>query len=283
MSNLVGNSSDANVEAVRADHTGNGIGLFSRSQSFVAVVANSVQNTAVLGDSALEFPAIWGRGIAGQGVRGVSEKQSGVAGISKGFAGVLAETESDLPAMIAVSKGSKKMAGRFEGNVEVTDNVEVSGNVKVGGELLVAGADLAEQFEVTSRLSDADEVGPGTVVVLDHEGALTPCTQAYDRCVAGVVSGAGDRVPVLVLDRREHPEAGEGTWRRAVAVVGKVWCRADASSQPIRVGDLLTTSSMRGHAMAAADRDAAFGAVLGKALTPLSSGTGSVLTLVGLA
>jgi hypothetical protein len=35
--------------------------------------------------------------------------------------------------------------------------------------------------------------------------------------------------------------------------------------------------------MVANDRDAAFGAVLGKALTPLDVGTGLVLTLVGLA
>jgi hypothetical protein len=285
--NLVGRSSDNSVEAVRAHHIGRGLGLFSRSEEFIAVFASSGNNIAVLGDNVgfQDFlPAIEGRSRGGPGVRGRSEgEQAGVAGISKGFAGVLAETASDHPAFIAVSKGSKKKAGRFEGSVEVTDNLQVAGSVKVAGELLVAGADVAEQFDVTSMLGDADEVGPGTVVVLDHEGALTPCTQAYDRCVAGVVSGAGDRVPALVLDRREHPEAGEGTWRRAVAVVGKVWCRANASSQPIRAGDLLTTSSMRGHAMVAANRDEAFGAVLGKALTPLTSGTGMVLALVGLA
>jgi hypothetical protein len=44
----------------------------------------------------------------------------------------------------------------------------------------------------------------------------------------------------------------------------------------------LTTSSTPGHAMAAVDRDAAFGAVIGKALTPLGSSTGLVLVLVGL-
>ncbi|MFI7135998.1 hypothetical protein ACIBQ1_60865 [Nonomuraea sp. NPDC050153] len=64
--------------------------------------------------------------------------------------------------------------------------------------------------------------------------------------------------------------------------MGKVWCRADASSQPIRVGNLLTTSATPGHAMAAVDRDSAYGAVLGKALTPLASGTGLVLVLVSL-
>lgn len=136
---------------------------------------------------------------------------------------------------------------------------------------------MAEQFDVAPQVADDDDIGPGAVVVLDGEGALAPCKQSYDTCVAGVVSGAGDRVPALVLDRKERVK-GAG-----IAVVGKVWCRADASSQAIQVGDLLTTSSTPGHAMPAVDREAAFGAVLGKALTPLASGTGLVLVLTGLA
>jgi hypothetical protein len=146
--------------------------------------------------------------------------------------------------------------------------------------VLLSGADVAEQFNVAEQADGTNEVTAGTVVVLDRDGALTPCGQEYDSCVAGVVSGAGDRVPALILDRaREH----ESRWRRAIAVVGKVWCRADATVKPIRVGNLLTTSATPGHAMAAVDREASFGAVLGKALTPLDNGRGLVLVLVGLA
>jgi hypothetical protein len=68
----------------------------------------------------------------------------------------------------------------------------------------------------------------------------------------------------------------------AVAVVGKAWCLADALDSPIEVGDLLTTSARPGHAMAARELTAAFGAVIGKAMTPLASGRGPVLVLVGL-
>jgi hypothetical protein len=67
-----------------------------------------------------------------------------------------------------------------------------------------------------------------------------------------------------------------------VAVVGKAWCLADAQATPIEVGDLLTTSERPGHAMAAREPSAAFGAVIGKALTPLGDGCGMVLVLVGL-
>ncbi|MET9650356.1 hypothetical protein ABZZ44_08725 [Streptomyces sp. NPDC006460] len=151
----------------------------------------------------------------------------------------------------------------------------------VTGDLILSGGDVAEEFDVAERLNDPDEVNPGTVVVLDSDGALAPCRHDYDTSVAGAVAGAGDRTPALVLDRRQ-PEGTNEACRSAVAVTGKVWCRADASSRPIHVGNLLTTSSTPGHAMAAVDRDAAFGAVLGKALTPLISGTGLVLVLVGL-
>jgi hypothetical protein len=67
-----------------------------------------------------------------------------------------------------------------------------------------------------------------------------------------------------------------------VALSGRVFVKADASAGPIRPGDLLTTSAVPGHAMKVADHDRAQGAVLGKAMTGLESGTGLVLVLVTL-
>ncbi|ALC19560.1 hypothetical protein ACH46N_02500 [Streptomyces pristinaespiralis] len=219
-----------------------------------------------------------GRGAGGSGVVGVSETGDGVLGIGKdaakaGVAGVNDNGGNGLfgrghNGVVGQAMSGGK-AGFFAGDVEVT------------GDLILTGGDVAEQFAVADAAPDVDEVGPGTVVVLDDDGALAPCVRQYDSRVAGVVSGAGDRVPALVLDRGGEP--AEDMERRDIAVVGKVWCRSDASDRGIRVGDLLTTSSTAGHAMAAVDRDAAFGAVLGKALTPLSSGTGLVLALVSLA
>jgi hypothetical protein len=97
--------------------------------------------------------------------------------------------------------------------------------------------------------------------------------------VAGVVAGAGGIEPGLLLAQRgtalvdgEHP----------VALSGRVYAKADTSGGPIRPGDLLTTSERPGHAMRAADRERAGGAVLGKAMTALDEGTGLVLVLVNL-
>ena len=70
--------------------------------------------------------------------------------------------------------------------------------------------------------------------------------------------------------------------RKPIALVGKVYCKADATYGAISVGDLLTTSATPGHAMKADDPLRAFGAVLGKALGTLPGGTGLIPILVAL-
>jgi hypothetical protein len=55
-----------------------------------------------------------------------------------------------------------------------------------------------------------------------------------------------------------------------------------AENGAIEIGDLLTTSALRGHAMKASDSARAFGAVIGKALKPWREGTGLVPILIAL-
>jgi len=65
-------------------------------------------------------------------------------------------------------------------------------------------------------------------------------------------------------------------------MVGKVFCKVDATHGPIGVGDLLTTSSVVGHAMRAGDPARSFGTVIGKALRPWRDGLGLIPILVAL-
>src|SRR5262249_36162773 len=118
---------------------------------------------------------------------------------------------------------------------------------------------------------------PGSVVVIDSVGALRQSDKPYDKRVAGVISGAGDFKPGIILGRQHVREN-----RMPVALLGKVYCKVDASREPIEVGDLLTTSPVPGHAMRAADPMKAFGAVIGKALSALKSGRGLIPVLVAL-
>jgi hypothetical protein len=149
----------------------------------------------------------------------------------------------------------------------------VDGAAKVKTLQIIGGADLAERFET----SHAPE--PGTVMMIDPTapGRVAICEGAYNRRVAGVVSGGGSLDAGVVLSAQE---ATEGTV--PLALTGRVWVRCDATTRPIAPGDLLTTSPRPGHAMAAADPARAQGAILGKAMTSLESGTGLVLVLVTL-
>ena len=142
------------------------------------------------------------------------------------------------------------------------------------GDIILQNADCAEEFDI----SESEQIEPGSVMVLDRTGTLRQCTDPYDRKVAGVISGAGNFKPGLLLDKK----ARHKNHRLPVAMLGKVYCKADANFAPIEMGDLLTTSPTPGHAMKAADPARAFGAVIGKALSPLSSGLGLIPILVNL-
>ncbi len=142
---------------------------------------------------------------------------------------------------------------------------------------ITGGSDLSEQFDIgnTSALTK-----PGMVVSIDPNcpGQLTLSGKAYDRKVAGVISGAGGVNTGMLMGQSGSKADGE----HPVALIGRVYVWADATSEPIVPGDLLTTSDRPGHAMKVTDHELATGAILGKAMTGLSEGTGLILTLVTL-
>jgi hypothetical protein len=159
------------------------------------------------------------------------------------------------------------------GTTAPSSKLHVAGDVTVTGDVLLTGADCAERFDVMgTRVPE-----PGTVVVINDGGALGESCEAYDKKVAGVVSGAGDYRHALVLDGRPSDKE-----RIPVALVGKAYCKVDARYSPIEVGDLLTTSATPGYAMRAADPAKAFGSVIGKALRRLEAGQGLIPILITL-
>jgi hypothetical protein len=163
--------------------------------------------------------------------------------------------------------GKGKLGGFFEGDVKVVGSVDVTGDV------LLVNADCAEDFDIAA----GGTVDAGTVMVLNDAGKLTASAHAYDRRVVGVVSGAGSYKPGMVLDRRDT-----GALRQPIGLLGKVFCKVDAQFCAIAVGDSLTTSPTPGHAMATNDPIRSFGAVIGKALQPLSRGQGVIPILITL-
>jgi hypothetical protein len=152
--------------------------------------------------------------------------------------------------------------------------LHVSGEILTKAVNITAGADISEPFPVTGP-----DISKGAVVVIDdtQPGQLKLSERAYDTRVAGIVSGAGGVNSGLTL-RQEGALEGNHN----VALTGRVYALADASTSPIKPGDMLTTSDTPGHVMKAADRAKAYGAVIGKAMTPLKEGQGLVLVLVSL-
>ena len=159
------------------------------------------------------------------------------------------------------------------GTTSPRERLEVEGNIPATGDVRLARADCAENFDV----ADAQVLEPGTVMVIGGAEKLQQCTEAYDKRVAGVISGAGDCKPGMILGHRLSQDE-----RMPLALTGKVFCKVDAQFAPVAVGDLLTTSPSPGYAMKATDATKAFGAVIGKALRPLTEGRGLIPILVAL-
>jgi hypothetical protein len=225
-------------------------------------------------------------GTSSNGVSADSNTKSGVYGHSAQFDAVVGETNSVAHAGVTgrnLTTGANggvgiygvggHFAGKFDGTLQVNGDAYVTGTLNVTTDIILAAGDCAEEFDVET----SHEVEPGTVMVLDDSGSLRPSERGYDRKVAGVISGAGEYRPGVILDRRDSSRQ-----RVPIALAGKVYCKADAQYAPIEIGDLLTTSPTPGHAMRAVDPLKAFGAVIGKALQRLPEGCGLIPILVAL-
>lgn len=174
---------------------------------------------------------------------------------------ILASSNSSVSPAVFITNTAGGGALKVNGTAEVTV-------------LQIMGADLAEKFPVS------EEVKPGMVVAIDpeHPGKLCLSRGAYNRCVAGVVSGANGLPAGAVLGNLPGQEDA-----MPIALSGRVWVYCDAADHPVEAGDLLTTAERIGHAMAVTDYERAHGTVIGKAMTGLKNEkSGLVLALVNL-
>ncbi len=186
-----------------------------------------------------------------------------IKAVSKGTDGTVVLTQQGTGSLIrAFRTGSTPVFEVTNTGRCVTTALQITG-----------GGDLVEGF-------DADpECTPGSVVVIDarRPGQLTLSSEAYDRKVAGVVSGAGG------IEHGIHMgQDGVLDGSTLVAMTGRVYVRCTTENGAIAPGDRLTSASTAGCAMLATDRERCDGAVIGKAMSALDEGTGLVLVLVNL-
>jgi hypothetical protein len=291
--NDVGSLFGNDIAVAGSASSGLGIGVSASSSGTagygVLATASGTNGTAVYASSS-----------EGPNARGLyASSASGYAGVFNGAVQVTYASpfskphlELDDPSDFGFSRLRMKTGGRSFWDIAVgtgpgnTNTLrffnEGSGDVMVlhtNGTLLCnvltirGGADLAEPFEMP------EHIAKGAVVIIDDEnpGRLKLSDRAYDTRVAGIVSGANGIQPGLTLSQQGQLERGQH-----VALSGRVYVQADATSAPIKPGDLLTTAATPGCAMKVTEPARAQGAILGKAMSALAVGRGPVLVLVTL-
>lgn len=203
---------------------------------------------------------------------------------------------------MAISKNSSGvisdlMTLQDNGNVGIGtttpgSTLEVNGNVKLssgsGASLTFAdgtkqttawtgvlcGGDYAEDVETTG---DKAKYEPGDVLVISasSDKDVQKSQEPYSTGVSGIYATK----PGVVGKRESLANASDAI---PMAMVGIVPTKVSAENGPIRRGDLLVTSSRAGYAMRGTDRTKMLGAVIGKAMGTLDSGSGVIEVLVTL-
>jgi hypothetical protein len=263
-----------------------GYGVFGHANS------NTGQTYGVYGATdSLDAGAAGVVGIAT--AAGSSNTQYGVYGNSTGYFGVgifgYAPATSISGAPVGVQgrvDNAKGVAARFinngNGNILYLENstgrvlrVDGSGNLYLDGTTTAGGADFAERVRSSG---EASRYHAGDLLEIDESAdrQVRLSSQPYSTRVLGVYSTK----PGVLGSRDAMREAAAN--ELPVAMIGIVPCRASAENGPIHRGDLLVSSSTPGAAMRATDRSRMPGAIVGKALQPLESGTGLIEIAVTL-
>jgi hypothetical protein len=265
--------------ALHDNATGTGPAIFGRTDSTSALayaIHGQVNATSAGGSSA----GVRGENLSttglGIGVHGSHAGGGwGVYGTTVTGFGVYGRASGAGDGVYGYSDGG--YGGYFDTGVAGGAALYVVGTASVGVITIRGGADLAEKFEFNCQ---STEILPGMVVMIDdeHDGGMELATGAYNKRVAGVISGAKELAAGMVLGDFEGAKNPH-----AVALTGRVWTYVDASEKAVEAGDLLTTSNTPGYAMPVIDADRAHGATIGKAMTKLAKGEkGMVLVLVNL-
>lgn len=154
------------------------------------------------------------------------------------------------------------------GTTQPTTTLDVNGTTRTKI-LEITGGDVAE----ARHPAMGHIIEPGMVVVFDENepGTIRTTTKPYDKKAAGVVSGKGKYFAGVCLL--------EGELKKGALPVAQIGTVEVYAIGPVEVGDLLTTSAVPGHAMAATDPYKCLGTIIGKATTSLKLGEKGVVEM----
>lgn len=197
----------------------------------------------------------------------------------------------------ALSNGSPVMLQAFNGNVGIgtiapVRKLHIAGDVQIDGSiyfgtnqtaqsspyagLACQGGDYAESVDVAGTRSNYE---PGDVLVISAEAGsdVTKSFEPYSTSAVGIYSTKPGYV-----GRRQTTDQKASQTEVPMAMIGIVPTKVSAENGPIHRGDLMVTSFTPGYAMRGTDRSRMLGAVIGKALGSLDSGTGVIEVVVTL-
>jgi phosphotransferase system IIA component len=137
-------------------------------------------------------------------------------------------------------------------------------------------------------LHSDEKVEAGDLLSIADGEKIQKSNMAYDTKVIGIASTA----PAIFLQNgKMEISAGnklfsEGT-EVPLALKGRTLCKVTSEGGPIKPGDLLTSSSLPGHAMKATDAQKSDHSIIGKALESFNpqdgtNSTGKIVILVTL-
>ena len=216
----------------------------------------------------------------------MAPSNSPFSGVSVGYSDNLLLWQDGTNGIVNASSGDLYLRSKDVGHSVIFDTGKVgigtsspSTALHVVGDVTVSGNISAKYQDIAEWVPSRYPIVPGNVVVLDSNAinSVVPSNEPYDTRVAGVVSAQ----PGLVL-------GVAGKAKVKVATMGRVKVRVNATEQPIRVGDLLVTSSKEGMAMRSEPMEVGGGTfyrpgtLIGKALESLPNGEGEILVLLSL-
>jgi membrane-associated phospholipid phosphatase len=256
--------------------TGANNGVFGTSSTGIGVRGDSTSRGVVGtlgGTSCAGTYAVGGCGAdIGSGVLGDSTND-GVLGTSSHAAG-----GNTAAAVRAINTSGGDIFLGQAGSTHVA-RIDSTGKGFFDGGTQTGGADYAEAI----RAVDGSQLHPGDVLAIDpgHGYAVARSGRPYSRLVVGVYS-----TKPAVLAVGSHKLDASLSRNVPVAMMGVVPTKVTADGGPIRPGDLLTTSRVPGYAMKATPTMVhgmgiyPTGAILGKALQPLSHGRGAIQVML---
>jgi trimeric autotransporter adhesin len=228
-------------------------------------------------------------GVTGENLNtDTSLLSAGVRGVAPVYAGFFQNVICTAPntctvyagtaGLFVTASGGNVLTGAVANSQDQFSNVfrvDSTGKGFFDGGTQTGGADFAESVAVAEGSRDYQ---PGDLLVVDPSAnrQLTLASEPYSPLVAGIYSTK----PGVLATLHKMTETREN--EIPLAIVGIVPCKVSAENGSIRRGDLLVTSSIPGYAMRGTDRGRMLGAVVGKALEPLSEGKGVIQVLVTL-